>query len=306
MPAVFRFQAKRVLLTYSQVSERMTKEVVFHTLMDRYPIQYFLIGEETHEDGGRHIHAVMEFKVKVNSRDVGLFDINDGEEVFHPNIKPISRGQVHWKRALDYCQKEDPEPLSNIVEKLSYGEILDQASSCDEFMRLVKEHYPRDYALHNSRLLEMAKREWPETTVNTLTTSDTVTWITLPDALMNFEPLPMRSIVVIGPAGCGKTSWAKFIAPKPCLFVRHLDSLSMLNASHQSIIFDDLTFNHLPPSTQKFLVDMENLAEIHIRYRVARIPAGILRIITSNDDPFTHDYMHRPAIERRCTFIQIN
>jgi len=306
MPSPFRFQAKRVLLTYSQVSELMTKETVFFTLCERYPIALFSIGEEIHEYGGRHIHAVLEFKTKLNSRDVGLFDINDGNEVFHPNIKPIARGQVHWQRAVDYSRKEDPEPLSNVVERLSYGEIFDQATSSDDFMRLVKLHHPRDYALSNARLLEMARREWPEQTVNTLTSSDNVTWITLPSVLMNFEPLPMRSIVVIGPAGCGKTSWAKYIAPKPCLFVRHLDSLTMLNSTHQSIIFDDLTFDHLPSSTQKFLVDMENLAEIHIRYRVARIPPGVLRIVTANNDPFTQDYVHRPAIDRRCTFIRIN
>jgi len=125
---------------------------------------------------------------------------------------------------------------------------------------------------------------------------------------LNEISLPMsKSLVIVGPAGCGKTSWAKEKAPKPALFIRHLDSLRKLNRSHKSIIFDDLDFKHLPAHSQKFLVDIDNLAEIHVRFAVASIPAGVQRIFTAHDYLFSRDDpYHSPAIERRLTLLDLN
>lgn len=301
----FRFSNKRVLLTYSTVSESITKEAIFYTIDERYPVEEYCVGEERHQDGQRHIHAVFSFKKKVDSKDVTLFDVNDGNETFHPNIAPIKKGKAHFERATEYTKKEDPEPLCNIMQAMTWGDLIEGSTSKEEFLELVRVNYPRDFALNLQRLEYMAEKRWVTPSMNTINDSMQVTWITLPNALLTFEPLINKSVVVIGPAGCGKTSWAKFIAPKPCLFVRHLDSLSQLLPIHQSIIFDDLAFGHLPVATQKYLVDMENLAEIHIRYKVAKIPAGVLRIITANTDPFTAEGEHRVAIDRRCQLIDL-
>ncbi|KAI9087996.1 hypothetical protein DFS34DRAFT_598500 [Phlyctochytrium arcticum] len=34
-----------------------------------------------------------------------------------------------------------------------------------------------------------------------------------------------RALVLVGLSGCGKTTWARRYAPRPCLFVRHTDDL---------------------------------------------------------------------------------
>lgn len=301
----FRFAAKRVFLTYSDVCPSFTKETVLYDIDERLPIKYHFIAEERHASGGRHIHCVIEFRFKVDSRDASFLDINDGNCQHHPNIQAIKKGQAHWDRCIEYAMKEDPLPLANIELKPTWGEMFDNATDAEHYLRLVKQHYPRDYALNYSRLVTVAKETYPTHNANTVE-SFSINWeISLPPALLSFEAQPMKSIVVVGPAGCGKTTWAKSVAPKPCLFVRHLDSLMELTKRHQAIIFDDLEFHHLPPATQKFLCDMENLAEIHIRYRVAKIPSGILRIFTGNTDPFKVDYIHRSAIDRRCTFIRL-
>jgi len=301
----FRFAAKKVLLTYAQCGE-MTKEDVFHTLDERYAIQEYIVAEENHQDGGRHIHAAITFKAKVNARTVNCFDINTGDEQYHPNIKPIRHGKAHWDRATEYCAKDDPAPLSNIQSKLTYGEIFEGSTTPDEYLAMVNKHYPRDYALNFARLREFALAHFQKN-VNTIENDDLGYEYDCPERL-NEISLPMsKSLVIVGPAGCGKTSWAKEKAPKPALFIRHLDSLRKLNRSHKSIIFDDLDFKHLPAHSQKFLVDMENLAEIHVRYAVASIPAGVQRIFTANDYPFSRDDpYHSPAIERRLTLLDLN
>jgi len=112
-----------------------------------------------------------------------------------------------------------------------------------------------------------------------------------------------RSLIIQGPAGCGKTNWAKLNCDKPALFVSHLDRLKDLKPDyHKSIIFDDLDFKHLPRTSQIHLVDRENPRDIHIRYRVAHIPSGIQKIFTSNEEPFIRD----DAIKRRTKWMIIN
>lgn len=303
--STFRFAARRVLLTYSQCSDTLTKEGVFHTLEERYAMETYTLGEELHEDGGRHIHAAIEFKKKVNSRDVGLFDVNTGDQVHHPNIEIIKPGKAHFERATEYCCKEDDDPLTNYERTKRWDEILDEATDADEYLRLVRKNYPRDYALNYDRLVKMAAAHFPTHGPNTIDSFEPTTEMTMCEGLSSITLLPGRSTVVVGPAGCGKTTWAKDVAPKPCLFVRHLDSLSALRGNHRSIIFDDLDFRHLPPHAQKFLVDQENLAEIHVRYKVARIPPGIPRIFTANEYPFLEGGPHGAAIDRRVNKIYL-
>lgn len=112
----------------------------------------------------------------------------------------------------------------------------------------------------------------------------------------------LKSLVIVGPPGCGKTNWAKIRAKKPALFVTHLDRLKELDvAFHKSIIFDDMEFTHMPRTSQIHLVDRENPRDIHVRYSVAFIPAGIQKIFTANQYPFSED----PAIQRRIRLFNV-
>lgn len=310
MPAAFRFAAKKVLLTYSDVCEEVTKEAILFDLKDRYPIIHYALGEELHPStGGRHIHAVFEFSRRVDSIDPRLFDIADSIHQHHPNIKAVKHGQANWDRAYEYVCKEDPTPETNVQPKLTYSEMFEQADNADDFMRLVLRNYPRDYALNYDRLSAMAKAHWKKFCANTITTTRETSNTRTPFDLrtLNLQSVieAKKSLVIVGPPGIGKTTWATEVAPKPSLFIRHLDSLSKLQREHQSIIFDDLDFKHLPPSTQKFLVDTEQISEIHIRYRVATIPANIPRIFTSNEFPFLEEGVHGAAIERRIHLVNL-
>lgn len=301
----FRFNAQRVLLTYPQC-DALTKEDVLFTLQERYHIELHCVAEETHRDEGRHIHALLKFKSKLNERGADCFDVNDGVKQYHPNIKSVARGKAHWEKAHEYVEKEDPTPLCNIAHKMSWEDIVTTANSEEEFLRLVLKHYPEKYCLNLQRLEYMARKQYGGC-ANTIPEGWTPQYDhSVPGELSYLEELPTKfekTLVITGPPGCGKTTWAKEWAPKPALFVRHLDSLARFRPEHRSIIFDDLDFRHLPPSTQKYLVDYENLAEVHIRYNVARIPAGVPRIITANEYPLLEEGVHGDAINRRVNKI---
>ena len=306
MPVTFRFAAKRAFLTYSDVCEYITKEAILFDLQDRYPIKLYALGEEIHPStGGRHIHVLIEFRSKVDSRDVTCFDVADSEHQHHPNIQVVKKGSAHWERVLDYVTKDDPNPLANVQLKPTWGEIFDQATSKEQFLELVKVFYPRDFALNLQRLEYSATRIFPTFDASTIVEFSLSWTLTFPPELALLRPLTGQSTVVVGTPGCGKTTWAKIYCPKPCLFVRHLDSLLLLRPEHRGIIFDDLDFRHLPPPTQKFLADTSDLAEIHVRYRVARIPPGITKIFTANEYPFIEEGIHGEAVRRRITRIDI-
>jgi hypothetical protein len=121
--------------------------------------------------------------------------------------------------------------------------------------------------------------------------------------LLATELVEGKSTVLIGPSGIGKTTWAKKNAPKPCLFVSHLDVLRKFRAGyHKSIIFDDMKFTHFPVQSQIHLVDWQDVRQIHCRYGCATIPANTTKVFLCNEVVFTD----HPAIERRVISIIIN
>lgn len=300
----FRLSTSAVLLTYSQTNE-LTKEDVLYTLLERLPAFLYAIGSESHQDGGRHIHAVLKFEKKFDTRDQSIFDINDGTTVHHPNIQSIKRGAANFDRAHTYVEKEDPTPLCTLPHRLSWGEILQHASNGQEYLELVEKNYPKEFQRDLQRFQYFANYRFGKCP-NTIPEGWDASYDhTVPGQLelLEDETRFTKTLVIVGPAGCGKTTWAKSNAPKPALFIRHLDSLAHFRPEHRSIIFDDLDFRHLPPSTQKYLVDYENLAEIHCRYKVAKIPEGIPRIVTANEYPFLEEGVHAEAINRRVNKI---
>lgn len=91
----FRFQGKYGLLTYAQCGDLDPFRVV-----DRLGDlgAECIVGRETHEDGGLHLHAFFMFERKFSTRDVRIFDV-DGK---HPNVV---RGWGTPEKGWDYATK---------------------------------------------------------------------------------------------------------------------------------------------------------------------------------------------------------
>lgn len=102
----FRVQGKNIFLTYAQAERIESKEHLLWHLRDKVPTPTrWAIGEEQHQDGGKHFHVLLGYDDRIDIRDQAFYDYNG----HHPNIQ-CARAP---NQVLAYVTKEDREPLVN-------------------------------------------------------------------------------------------------------------------------------------------------------------------------------------------------
>lgn len=205
--------------------------------------------------------------------------------------------------AISYCTKED----SRVSGPVEHGRR--PVSGGSELVALARD-LPREEFLDYCVAGKIPKGYYDEALRLCSDSSNTITEIES-DVLLRvhsklrcwgFPEKCEKAIIIRGPTGCGKTTWAKYYAPKPALFVTHIDDLRQLQPRHKSIIFDDMDFRHTPRTAQIHLVDRYDIRSIHVRYGTVSIPAGIVKIFTCNEYPFTED----DAIKRRVFYFNLD
>jgi len=107
-------KGKLLLLTYPRCS--VPKEdclsrlhSLFAASRIHHPPTAAVVSQETHEDGGLHLHVALKFAEAFETRLPSFFDFLTGQ---HGNYKP----RTSWKGTLTYITKEDTDPcLSGIT-----------------------------------------------------------------------------------------------------------------------------------------------------------------------------------------------
>lgn len=285
----FKFDAQSFFLTYARCT--LEQQAVIDHLNSVKEVTWLRIATEQHEDGTPHIHVVGQFVARFQSTNSRIFDVGG----FHPDIQSVRS----IPRALAYVAKGGefrdigPVPQRELAEEVDWIAVAGTMDRGEYYLRCFRAGLPARYAeifwecARGLRTEVPIDYEWDEAWEH--------------EQLRAMQPSQLAN-VVIGPAGAGKTSWAKRVCAKPALWVRHLDVLrSFRPGYHQAIIFDDMSFMHLPRETQIHLVDTQDESHIHVRYAVARIPAGTPRFFTANQDIFLDD----PAINRRINLIRL-
>lgn len=276
----FRVQYKNIGLTYSRCA--IGREAILAGLKEtNVQIEEYYIVEELHADGGKHIHAWLKLSNKPNIRNCHYFDIeHDGEE-YHPNIGKKGKNWI-----FNYLKKFDKTPLTNIDEGYN---ALARSGSIDLALQQFAFMHPKEYAINFKRVRQnfrsMSKKKktdhiYPFT--GHLPTYD--------DSCL--------SLLILDTPGSGKTEWAKsyvtHVKKQSYLRCTHIDSLKKYDGEDY-IIWDDVSFSHLPRGTQIHICEVRNSRDIHCRHTVAAIPPGVKNIFCVNNYPFTHD----DAIKRR-------
>lgn len=289
----FKFDSLYAFLTYPH--SNFEHNAIHEFLNSVRPVEWARVCTEQHSDGDTHCHVVAKFVSRFQSRNERVFDF----EGRHPNIQSVRS----VSKAVAYVAKDgqftDYGTVPTGGPKRSHEEALSLAGDPDEGLYLracLEARIPFQYA---KRIRELQFTD----------TSGTID--ALYEALLAWEcpqlqqqALPENCCaVVVGPSGCGKSSWAKRVAPKPALWVSHVDTLRSYRAGyHKSIIFDDMSFAHMPLQAQIHLVDWVDQRQIHCRYGCATIPAKTIKIFTCNEFPFTP----HPAVMRRIREIHIS
>jgi len=257
---------------------------MFDYLKSLGQVSYLIVGQEAHQDGQPHLHAVITWEKKKNIKNARYFDFKG----FHPSVEAVR----NLDAAKNYCKKD-----KDFIEEHFNQEDFDCYSRAKDmdyqsFMTAcLKRKVPFQYAA------DAVKRRNDIHTINEWDGKGTIAF------QIEHDWATRTHVCIYGEAGRGKTVWAKKYAPKPALWITHLDGLKKYDpALHKSIIFDDISFKHIPITAQIHVVDFDNPRDIHIRYGVVTIPAEVPKIFCCNEVPL--DDKHE-AIRRRVRFHRI-
>lgn len=177
--AVPRLNAQRFFLTYAK-AEGLSKEDLLYFLPTVAPqFSWCEVAKETHRDGTPHYHAIVVHDSRVQVR-TDAFD----RRGYHPNIAVIRNGYKQLQNRRDYIRKEDEHPLATDqtpeytqeAERHTWGTILKTATTKEEFLAGIQEHFPREFCLNWDRLNTFANEHynapsdyfspWPENNWN--------------------------------------------------------------------------------------------------------------------------------------------
>nr|WAE42541.1 MAG: replication associated protein [Cressdnaviricota sp.] len=113
----------------------------------------------------------------------------------------------------------------------------------------------------------------------------------------------VKSLVLHGKAGTGKTEYAKQHFKNP-LLISDINGLKLFKPKeHDGIIFDDMSFLHIPKEIQIHIVDYDNPRDIKILYGTIRIPKNVKKIFTTNNYDGRIFEIDNPAISRRIKIV---
>lgn len=306
----FRVQGKYLFLTYSQCDFDIDE---FYHWISTGPLQPYrivraIICRELHADGGAHRHVAIELARRYDSRNARCFDYQG----YHGNyqqarswaaVKKYVKKTEDWKGFGEATDTEEDEGHSD--GELYEGrpsEIVHFAEQAQGEKRLflawcIAKNISHGYYREAWNMVYDNKAE-------VFSDTDVIPGqICMPYLqFLDFDSNSRRALVLQGPTGIGKTTWALRNAPKPCVLVSQMDDLKNLSPNIKCIIFDDMDFKHMPRTSQIHVVDFDRRRAIYCRYGNATIPAGMLKIFTCNEFPFLED----PAIRRRINVVDLN
>lgn len=252
----FRVNAKRFFLTYSQVPSILTPESVLSQLEEKLDFSEYAIGEEYHADGGKHFHAVLVSERRQDIRSVAVFDLEFEGETYPCHCE----GVRNLPSAVKYACKSTTYitnmrtlrdgvlvPVEELIEAKAEEEGIDAA------LHYYAQHYLKlavggKSLLHLERYLrrkEALKRQSSRASRDALLT---------PFVVRDFQSNPQLerwvgnryhpTLIMVGPASCGKTQYAKAVASENAwnMFIaNHKEGLKDLNDGYDAIFLDDVS-----------------------------------------------------------------
>lgn len=102
-PKAFSFNARKVFLTYSQcplLKDELLREL---QLLHGDLLRSYIIGRERHSDGNYHLHVILGFTGRFQTKRQRYWDIESNGSTYHPNIRTIKKG---LSGCIEYCMKD--------------------------------------------------------------------------------------------------------------------------------------------------------------------------------------------------------
>lgn len=208
------FNGKKFFLTYPQCPYTANELVAF--LQSQGPVKSYLVAREKHADGAFHLHACVEFK-STQRKPVNWLDFNG----HHPN----KQDPRNWAACRTYCKK-DGDYIEGPDEEESQQDLVsvckEMESELEWFEHCVSKKIPYQYA----------SWFWNRLHCDSTSITERPNIGEMCESLRSLchDGTSRKCLILKGPTGCGKTTWALKNMPLPALFVTHIDSLKKFRA----------------------------------------------------------------------------
>lgn len=313
------------MLTYScptgmEQNPIANKEELQDFLVGLAPVKSAVTSEELHENGKKHYHSYLMAHNKFITRNQNYFNFKG----VHPNIGT----RENQKAMVRYVTKQGNYVVHNFdVDKLlkmkkaetdqqDFQHALKLASEGKlvEAKQHLQNTQAKAWCISNGSILSALDQQYSLFLESKRPMEIKVNWKTELqhvdlNEMINGEDY-MRTHVLCGPAGIGKTQLAKFLLQKAgCTNIVVVTTAEQLKKHHNfdGFVFDELNANAVDVrggrwthESQICLVDQVENRVLPARYGDCIIPRHVKRIITTN-------YLSRalnveePAIARRVT-----
>ena len=251
-----RLAARRLFLTYSQVSEEMSKQDVLRSLSQVIDFENYLIGQENHGDQGVYFHVLFVARNKFDIRNPTQLDLQYKEKTYHGHYETAK----YYKRVIKYICKDNnyDTDISDIIDgKLLTYHVqfmkMAETAGLDKAKLMYIENHPIRAAGGSSyqRLEKMFNHKQKlelksivEDEIPPFTNKDQ---FNLPEVIkMWFKNDCQPTLILFGIGDTGKTAFAymlKHVLNLKMLIVTHREDFKNLTKEHQIILFDDFCFD---------------------------------------------------------------
>ena len=325
----FRIRSLKFLLTYSQVSPDLSKQMVYDQLLkianeNKFLIKDYLIAHELHADGGSHYHVYLALNETLDVTRSSFFDIYFNSLVIHGKYESIRSSKAVLDYVLkggDYLTNIDLKKLDipkydelyNIckdkgvedaliffIETFSKSFVLKNYTKILKNLTSIKSHFEN---LEASKVLKYKQKEYDLSNFKI-----PLNFKEFLDSYLNTDLKNKITVVLMGPSGIGKTLISKAIFKSFCdsseIFIaKNKNDLKKLNIrKHKVFIMDDMDYSEFTEEEFLHLCDPSEDASLRVLYDNIAIPGGIPRIITAN---YLSKEFGREGIARRIYLIYL-
>jgi hypothetical protein len=318
---IFRINAKRIYLTYSQVNKEMQLQDVLQALKNKKLFVFkHLISKEHHQDGETHFHVMLEATNKFSLTRQDFLDITYQEKSYHGNYQPVKSAY----NTVEYiCKAGDYiTDFTNIQhgKLMSTKQLLIQSALETGVNNALLQHCKHlpEKALNTLSLVGVkAFFQAHESLKQTKDASKLDSPFKLKDFNLKNNPEilrwiqhPEKTLVLTGPSGVGKTQFAKAFAQEKgfeTLVVNHLEGFKDLTSRHDCIILDDANITGLDPTQLLALVDNQQHKTLRVLYGTVNKRKGLIQMFTMNKREFYYikPFLKEKRFARRMVFSEV-
>lgn len=290
---VFQLNAKRVLLTYPR-SDFSIGEFKSHAISNWSAVSGLVCSEE-HEDGCLHRHALLLFDKPFRSRDPTCFDYLGR----HPNIVSGIRSM---KACIEYVKKGDDYISWGTIDRLSWSDIIDKAESSEDFVQLMREHYPKELILRYDSIVSFASK-WFERAGDPFKFSSSFRSFVVPESIEEWlssefrgQHKRRRALILVSPSRYGKTEWARSLG-KHFYFNGMVSFRDWRNhPGLEYVVFDDIPWLNVEPFKKQWFGCQEEFYVTDKYMPKKLIKFGVPLIYLCNDAPPLDNWMRENVV----------